>query len=417
MTLVVTRDLDNSVSTYNLLYDRVWMDRHLFTPTERDRPVQATLKVRDQVNGLRVVDEKGRFARATPEERVTLLEIFEEAQTLPTRKEEGMYRSAMDSIEDCHLYEQLSNTVFTNGNEEPRPVFVQTDVPRRLADSEVECWSIPTYSMDEYVQKRNAYQLREFSVGENRYGADWNEWHEDATLNQEDMLKDLGFKQEDINAVRQLVQEALPVSQTHFSCVFDAWDVLMTEDRTDWAEREVQGSWEEKVMPHQEAADKYFDNWCTNEKLKARVPQFIKRYVEHTYDQASDLDTENGAWFDFMCSGIERMQQRIQKELGAATFCQDKAAWVGFMQWTQNMYWHYYRELTIANKARFEVTPDDDQRQAISYMLWLERLLWETEMEADAAHIDNWTQNFELQRVDCQRVEFNSMWELNQAMR
>lgn len=417
MTLVVTRDLNNSVSTYNLLYDRVWMDRHLFTPTERDRPVQATLKVRDQVNGLRVVDEKGRFARATPEERITLLDIFEEAQTPPIKKGEGMYRPTMDAIEDCHLYEQLSNTVFTNGNEEPRPVFVQTDVPRRLVDGKVECWNIPTYSMDEYVQKRNAYQLREFSVGESFCGSDWDEWHEDATLNQEAVLKELGFKQEDINTVRGLVQEVLPVSQTHFSCTFDAWDVFMASERARWTCRQVILSWEEKVMPHQEAANKYFDNWCTRGHLRDRVPQFIERYVEHMMDLADGLDTDNGAWFKFMCAGIERMQQRIQKELGATNFCQNKTAWFGFMNLTQSMYWHYYRELTINNKARFEVTPDDEQRQAISYMLWLERLLWETEMEADAAHIDNWTQDFELQRVDCQHLEFNSMWELNEQLR
>ena len=37
------------------------------------------MRVRQQTNGLRVIDDKGRFARATTEERETLIAIFEEA--------------------------------------------------------------------------------------------------------------------------------------------------------------------------------------------------------------------------------------------------------------------------------------------------------------------------------------------------
>lgn len=426
MTIVVTRHLNQTtITSREIDMVRSWSDWHQYIPTQRDRVEQKGLKIRSQVNGLHAVDDRGRFTSVTAVERCVLMDIFDEAQdNQPVKKGEGVYRSTMNNIEDCALYSTLGrklnedgvlvDDMWVNDQGEERTTLVQTDVPRRMMGEEVDLHAVPVSNMADWVQMSQVYQLREFSMGKSHRSSDWSEWHMDATLYQEQMLIDLGFEIDDINTVRQMVCDELPHSGTHFSCTYEAWDVFMAEDRALWALDYISDSWKNNVQPHREDAMRYI-GFCRHGDKAERVSQFIVRYVEHRVGQAEDMDRDE--WFKFMCDGVTYVQKRVQHELGAPGYCSDKAAWIGFMKWTQGMFWHSYREMTVANKARFEVKPSDEQRQAIGYMMWLERLVWENEMAAKVQHIDNWCEEQGYQREERQTTEFDSMWELNQTMR
>jgi hypothetical protein len=423
MTTVITLHLSSVVTERELDVVRSWSDWHQYIPTTRDRAEEKNLKVRPQVNGLRVVDEMGRFAAATLEERDALVAIFEEAQAAPMKKDEGMHRSTMD-MEECWLYEQLSNIVFIDGKGNPKDVYVQTDVPRCMFSQtrpQVLCWDIPTGSMDEYVQISRAYQLREHSIGENRCGADWSEWHEDQVLRNENELRNLGlgdfhgFQDMAINMARETICTELPITQTHFSCTYDVWDWFLSDRRWQWIEDKLIES-RAQLESHQEAALNYC-NWCGKRQVFKKIEPFVERYVPWYMNKIDDLDRENGEWFEAIKDGVQHMQKRIQRELQAPEYCNKKEIWVGFMQYTQHLFWYHYKTLTIHNKARFEVVPTDEEREAIGYMLWLERLAWEAEVAQDEQHVDNWTGNMELQREMRQQLEFDSMWQLNSEVR
>jgi hypothetical protein len=220
-----------------------------------------------------------------------------------------------------------------------------------------------------------------------------------------------------INEARALVQREQECGNPHFSCTYQVWDIFMAPDRAAWALDYISNSWENKVQPHIEACTRYTKLHNSN-PLMGKMEAFITRFVAHRLELLANMEeVDQDGWFKFMCEGVEHVQKRIQRELGATGYCSDKAAWVGFMKWTQGMYWHSHKTMTVENKAKFSVKPSDEQREAISKMLWLESLAWEAETKAQDEHIDNWTGNFDFQKEECARTEFDSMWELNQAMR
>jgi hypothetical protein len=418
MTIVTIKNLDNTINTVEMTVEKTWNDWHQYVPTNRDRVEEKSMMIRDQKNGMRVVDAQGKFTTATKGEKMTLIDIFNESQEMHITKREGVYRSAMSSIEDCWLYEQLSSTVF----DENSMVFVDTDVPRRKVTygdgtEAIENHRVQVHSLDQYVQKAEAYQLREHSIGASRTSGDWEEWHMAATLYQEEQLRDLGFSDEAINEARAVVQAELPISGTHWTCTFQVWDVLMADERALWALDALADSYENKVAPHTKGATEYVRLFTSRDGMMDKITSFIDRYVAHRVEQAEPLkDQEEDAWFNFMCEGVKYVQDRVQREIGAR-YTNNKTLWVEFMKWTQNSYWQGYRKLTMANKARFECKPSDEQRKAIGMFMWLESLMFENEMNAQDEHIDNWTENREYQQSERQAAEFDNMWELELLVR
>jgi len=448
MQVITLTGWTGTTTTRTLVIDKMWSDRHLFLPIERKRPVQERLMIRKQANGLRVVDAKGKFAKATPNERRALLNIFEETQAMvPTRL-----------LEDTYIYDTMGHRLNKqSGRLEPvsfkRAVEVKTDYPVVIAEevtsSEAAKISprIAIADLDEHemtplvvtnhtsrcwntadvFQVQRAYQLREWSVGQNRLSSDWSEWHEDALIGYERHLRDLGFDWDMINKVSALVTERLPYAGTQRDAYFDALEIFLGPDREAWVEKMVKrhlAKAVEKAAEHKDIATDYLTGYCKVASSIDRVSNYAKRYATWQLEQAAGLKTvaaegeTYSPWFLFMRQGLKDMIAKLRsKWLGAKWISRDDHyglnIYFGFCNYCRDQYWLALKPTSLRRQFEWDVIqaipPTDEERSAIQYYLWLHRLAWDNEVKANADHFDNWAIDFPLQREDRMKKELTRL--------
>jgi len=381
MTIVTVVNLNNLITNTVLDIARiVASDNHRYPSTSYVHPEQQHLKVRNQANGYHVVNKQGQFTTTTKEEKEALIAIFEDAMAQATPASQVV--SAGGLMEGYSHMDMMDDVTFDT------PVYVKTDVPRRMRDGYVQCHWVSTNDLAEYCQVRNAYQLREWHMGHNKWAGNVD-WMENAVLEAEADLLNLGFNCEMINKARAIVQDNVGYSNTRFAYTFEIWDVYMRP----WREVAYNEQMAEVEKPDHTLAVTFITDYCRNQVNITKIDNYIRRVYEWAMRKADKVDCQCGwygedKWFATMCEFARALEPKLRRHLDPM-WCNDSDLWKGYAQYLNDMFWFYHKPVSIWNQVCYEQRPAPQQWKAIKQLMWLDQVACDDEVHQQNMHTDH----------------------------